>query len=81
MTERRCPHCQSPLEEGFVTTTNGSGLFWAHDRERNRLRPKGLEVLVGTGFSGTYSANLAGGLCRKCGAIEIYPRPASPSPA
>jgi hypothetical protein len=79
MTEHRCPHCESPLEEGFLTTTNGSGLFWSHELEKTRLRPRGLEVLVPTGFMGTYSANLAAGICRKCGAIDVYPRTKAPA--
>jgi len=37
----------------------------------SRLRPHDLEVLVGTGFSGTYSANLPGTRCRSCGTIEL----------
>jgi hypothetical protein len=80
MSERVCAHCGSKLEDGFITTTNGSGLFWTHDLESSRLRPTGLEVLVPTGFMGTFSANLAGGVCRSCGAIDVYPRtkPATP---
>lgn len=62
----KCPSCGSPLESGFVTTSNGSGLFWSEKAEPVRLRPHGMEVLVPTGFGGTYSANLAAERCRSC---------------
>ena len=52
-------------------TTNGSGLFWSHREAAARLRPKDLEVLVGTGFGGTYSANLPGARCPKCRTILL----------
>ncbi|MCI4369453.1 MAG: hypothetical protein L3K09_07830 [Thermoplasmata archaeon] len=66
-----CATCGGPLEDGFVSTTNGSGLEWATERSAARLRPKGLEVLVPTGFLGTYSANLPGGRCRNCSTILL----------
>lgn len=71
MAATSCSACGGPLEEGFVTTTNGSGLFWAHDAPRARLRPVGLEVLIGTRFGGTYSASLAGSRCPKCRTILL----------
>jgi len=71
MAESNCSTCGGPLENGFVTTTNGSGLFWAHEKADSRLRPKGLEVLVGTRFSGTYSANVAGARCAHCRTILV----------
>jgi len=66
-----CAVCWGPLEAGFVSTSNGSGLYWSHDASSSRFRPKGLEVLVGTGFGGTYSANLAGARCPKCNTILL----------
>jgi hypothetical protein len=54
-----------------VATSNGSGLYWSHEASSSRFRPKGLEVLVGTGFGGTYSANLPGGRCAKCNTILL----------
>ncbi len=66
MVSSTCPICKGPLEAGFVSTTNGSGLFWSHSAEAARLRPVGLEVLVPTGFSGTYSANLTAERCPSC---------------
>jgi hypothetical protein len=54
-----------------VATTNGSGLFWSHEAANSRLRPKGLEVLVGTSFGGTYSANLPGSRCPSCQTILL----------
>ena len=60
MGEASCPNCGERLESGFLSTTNGSGLFWSHESTATRLRPKGLEVLVPTGFQGTYSANVEG---------------------
>ena len=71
MVDAKCPHCGGPLESGFVSTTNGSGLFWAQQASDSRLRPKGLEVLVPTGFMGTYSANAPGDRCRACGLITL----------
>ena len=66
-----CSVCGGPLDAGFVATTNGSGLFWSHESTETRLRPKGLEVLVGTRFQGTYSANLPGLRCPKCHTILL----------
>jgi len=71
MSESRCPTCGGPLEDGFVSTTNGSGLFWANEASAARFRPKGLEVLVPTQFGGTFSANLPGLRCRKCKSITL----------
>jgi hypothetical protein len=72
MAEATCPTCGGPLEKGFVSTSNGSGLFWSHGSESTRLRPKDLEVLVPTGFMGTYSANVAGERCRHCETILLH---------
>ncbi|MCI4335642.1 MAG: hypothetical protein L3K17_00370 [Thermoplasmata archaeon] len=71
MPDSTCATCGGPLEEGFVTTTNGSGLFWAREATDTRLRPTGLEVLVPTGFMGTYSANAPAGRCAACGTILL----------
>ncbi|MGP8077341.1 MAG: PF20097 family protein [Thermoplasmata archaeon] len=71
MAESTCAACGGALENGYVTTTNGSGLFWAHDSTAARLRPKGLEVLVGTRFGGTYSANVPGARCPQCRTILL----------
>ena len=71
MSESHCAACGGPLESGFVATSNGSGLFWAHEAASSRFRPRGLEVLVGTGFGGTYSANLPGLRCPKCNTILL----------
>jgi len=71
MGEAKCRTCGGPLEEGFLATSNGSGLYWAHEASTSRLRPKGLEVLVGTGFGGNYSANLAAARCSKCNTILL----------
>jgi hypothetical protein len=71
MAETTCRTCGGPLEAGFISTTNGSGLFWAKEKSDSRLRPKGLEVLVPTGFAGTYSANLPGLRCAKCATILV----------
>lgn len=76
MAARKCSTCGGDLEEGFVATSNGSGLFWSHSDMSSRLRPKDLEVLVPTGFSGMYSANLPGHLCRACGTISMRFQPA-----
>ncbi len=71
MSGSSCSVCGGPLEEGFVATTNGSGLYWGHEASSSRFRPRGLEVIVGTGFGGTYSANLPGTRCAKCGTILL----------
>lgn len=71
MAASTCPMCGGPLEAGFVSTSNGSGLYWSHEASSSRLRPKGLEVLVGTGFGGNYSANLPGGRCANCNTILV----------
>jgi hypothetical protein len=75
MATQTCPQCGGALENGFVSTTNGSGLFWSHEDQSTRVRPTGLEVLVPTGFMGTYSANMPGRMCRKCGTISVLVRP------
>jgi len=71
MPESVCSVCGGPLVPGFVTTTNGSGLFWAHDAEATRFRPKGLEVLVPTAFGVMSSANLPGLRCAHCQTILV----------
>jgi len=71
MPNTTCPACGGPLEAGFVSTTNGSGLFWAKEAASSRFRPKGLEVLVPTQFGGTFSANLPGLRCAKCRTITL----------
>ena len=71
MSETRCANCGGLLDAGFVSTTNGSGLFWSHEASASRLRPTGLEVLVPTGFQGTYSANLPGLRCPACSTILL----------
>jgi hypothetical protein len=71
MAAAKCATCGGPLEEGFVSTTNGSGLEWALEARSARLRPKGMEVLVPTGFGGTYSANLPGSRCQQCHTILL----------
>jgi len=71
MAESNCGVCGGALESGFVVTTNGSGLLWSHEKAESRLRPTGLEVLVGTGFGGTYSANLPGLRCTTCRTITL----------
>jgi len=76
MADGKCAVCGGPLEAGFVATTNGSGLFWSHQASSARFRPKGLEVLVGTGFGGTYSANLPGQRCAACRTILLSLPPA-----
>lgn len=73
-SESSCPYCGHDLERGFVTTSNGSGLFWAKTAETTRLRPHGLEVIVGTQFNVNFSANAPGLYCRGCGTI-ILKRP------
>ncbi|HEV2316627.1 MAG TPA: PF20097 family protein [Thermoplasmata archaeon] len=70
MAAAKCPACGSDAEAGFIATSNGSGLFWSHSSEPTRVRPHDLEVLVPTGFMGTYSANLPAVLCRSCGTIS-----------
>ena len=72
MSNAKCTVCGGPLEAGFVTTTNGSGLFWSQNASTSRFRPKDLEVLVGTGFGGTYSANLPGARCAHCRTILLH---------
>ncbi len=67
----KCATCGQPADAGYLSTSNGSGLFWAHEAASARLRPKGLEVLVGTGFGGTYSANLPGVRCAHCGTVLL----------
>jgi hypothetical protein len=59
------------MEAGYVVSTNGSGMFWSHHETQSRLRTGDLEVLVPTGWMGTYSANLAGSRCRACGTILL----------
>ncbi len=71
MAAAGCPVCKGPLVPGFVTTTNGSGLYWAREAATVRTRPKGLEVLVGTGFQGSFSANLPGVRCAQCQTILL----------
>jgi hypothetical protein len=71
MVDTKCGVCGGPLEAGFVVTTNGSGLLWSLEKADSRLRPTGLEVLVPTGFGGTYSANLPGLRCRNCRTILV----------
>ncbi len=71
MADDKCATCGGPTEKGFISTTNGSGIYWAHDAATSRLRPKGLEVLVGTGFMGTYSANLPGARCPNCQTVLV----------
>lgn len=71
MAESKCAVCGGALEAGFVATSNGSGLYWSHEASSSRFRPKGLEVLVGTGFGGTYSANLPGSRCATCNTILL----------
>ncbi|MCI4360301.1 MAG: hypothetical protein L3J91_01215 [Thermoplasmata archaeon] len=71
MADDKCATCGGPLEDGFVSTTNGSGIYWAREAATSRLRPKGLEVLVGTGFMGTYSANLPGRRCASCQTVLV----------
>ena len=77
MAEAKCAVCGGPMVAGFVSTTNGSGLFWAHDAESTRYRPKGLEVLVPTAFGVMSSANLPGQRCPHCQTIlvQLKPRP------
>jgi hypothetical protein len=71
MAESKCSVCGGPLSAGFVTTTNGSGLFWSGDAEDVRFRPTGLEVLVPTAFGVMSSANLAGDRCDHCHTIVL----------
>lgn len=70
-----CPRCGTAMERGFLSTTNGSGLFWSHHDEAIRLRPHDLEVLVPTRFGGNFSANLTGSRCPSCGTL-VLERPA-----
>jgi hypothetical protein len=71
MADSKCATCGGPTEAGFLCTTNGSGLFWSHDGSPRRLRPDGLEIVVPTGFMGTYSANVPGDRCRACGTVLV----------
>ncbi len=71
MPDAKCAVCGGPLSSGYVSTSNGSGLFWAHDHPASRLRPNGLEVLVPTGFGGTFSASLPGLRCDQCHTILL----------
>jgi len=71
MVDSKCGVCGGALEDGFVVTTNGSGLLWSREKADSRLRPSGLEVLVPTGFGGTYSAHLPGVRCRTCRTILL----------
>lgn len=75
MTEAKCGVCGGALEAGFVTATNGSGLFWSHEAQTSRFRPKGLEVLVPTGFGVMSSANLPGQRCAHCQTIQVALKP------
>ena len=71
MGAAKCTVCGGPTDAGYLATSNGSGLFWAHDAPSSRLRPKGLEVVVGTSFGGTFSASLPGARCPKCGTLTL----------
>ena len=71
MAEAKCATCGGPLTQGFVATTNGSGLYWAQEKHETRVRPAGLEVLVPTGFMGTYSANVPASRCPHCRTITL----------
>lgn len=71
MEGTKCPVCGGAAEDGYLATSNGSGLFWAHDAPTARFRPKGLEVLVGTGFGVTFSASLPGVRCTHCGTLVL----------
>ncbi len=71
MGEAKCSACGGPVDAGYLVTSGGSGLFWSHEAAAVRLRPKGLEVLVGTGFGGDYSANLPGVRCGACGTLVL----------
>ncbi len=62
----RCPFCSGPMETGFLSTSNGSGLFWSRIGAATRLRPRDMEVVVPTGFSGMFSANLKAERCPRC---------------
>jgi hypothetical protein len=68
---RKCVTCGGPVEDGYIATTNGSGILWSAEALSTRLRPYGLEVLAPTGFSGSYSANLPGLRCRSCATILV----------
>jgi hypothetical protein len=71
MKDTKCAVCGKTLEAGFLCTTNGSGLFWSREASESRLRPGGLEIVVPTGFMGTYSANLPGARCRACRTLTL----------
>jgi hypothetical protein len=70
--DQHCPYCGTAWEAGFLATSNGSGLFWSKESHETRLRPKGLEILVGTEFTGAYSANASASRCRNCGTIVLH---------
>ena len=67
----RCATCGGELEAGYLSTSNGSGLFWSHEIAQRRLRPHDMEVVVPTEFGGTFSANLGGTRCRTCGTFQL----------
>ena len=67
----RCAKCGAEVVNGFLSTSNGSGLFWSHEKAKSRLRPHDLEVIVGTEFGGTFSANLPGTRCPSCGTLVL----------
>jgi hypothetical protein len=67
----RCTNCGAEAEVGFLSTSNGSGLFWSHSKAKSRLRPHDMEVVVPTEFGGTFSANLPGTRCPSCGTIAL----------
>jgi hypothetical protein len=75
MAAGKCSVCGGPTDAGFVSTSNGSGLFWAHSAESNRFRPKGLEVLVPTQFGVMSSSNLPGQRCPHCQTILVQLKP------
>jgi hypothetical protein len=75
MAPAKCATCGGDLEDGFVATSNGSGLYWSKEAQTTRLRPHGLEVLVPTGFMGSYSANAPGGRCQTCQTILVRLKP------
>jgi hypothetical protein len=75
MADGKCATCGGPLENGFVTSSNGSGLFWALDHPASRPRPTGLEVIAPTGFGGTFSASLPGQRCAHCQTVLLQLKP------
>ena len=74
----KCSRCGSELTTGFVVSTNGSGLLWAKESAEIRARPRGLEVLAPTGFTGMFSASLPGHRCTNCGLIALESKPSTP---